>query len=204
MSESSTEPRPYLTLGLRLRKMRQQSKETTAEVSGAVEIDVDMLERFERGCELPDEDILLLLINHFGLGDDEAVDLWELAGYDQRDMLCDHDHEQMPKKTLDIESRMAKQPVVLLTLDTRVVYSNGAEIVADQNGLIMSFTQFSDANQGPVPVARVGMSLRQAEQMLGVLERALLRGKYGTGPKALPSSRNARISKKRRKETGSE
>lgn len=178
---------PYAVLGKRLRIMRQKCKESAAEVSGAVEIDIDTLERYERGLEVPSEDILMLLINHFGLGDDEAVSLWEMAGYDQHDMFCDHDHSQDDMRPQD-GPRMVKQPIVLLAMDTRVVYTNGAEVVADKNGVVLSFTQFTDANQGPVPVARVGMSYEQAGQVLETLQRTLLHAKYAHGPKALPHS----------------
>lgn len=175
MSEQkhSTE-QPYQSLGLRLRKMRQKSQESAAEVSGAVEIDTELLERIEQGVELPSEDILMLLISHFGLGDDEAVTLWELAGYD---------HHQINE-----EPRMTKQPVVLLALESRVVYSNGMEVVADKNGVVMNFTQHVDQSQGAVPVARVGMSYEQAESVLSVLQKALMHGKYSRKPKALPAS----------------
>lgn len=166
--------------------MRQHLSESMAEVSGAVEIDVDELERIEQGLALPSEDILMLLISHFGIGDDEAVRLWELAGYDQRDIISDGEytprdsgHEHMP--------RMSKQPVVVLALDARVVYSNDLEVIADRNGVVMNFTQMIDANQGAVPVARVGMSYKQAENVLATLQRALLRGKYATGLPGLPS-----------------
>jgi hypothetical protein len=187
-AQNSSDSQPYQNLGLRLRIMRQKFKESAAEVSGAVEIDVDMLKRFEQGAELPSEDILMLLISHFDLGDDEAVNLWELAGYDQQDMFCDHDHEHEPDRVQNGgETRMMKQPVVLLALESRVAYTNGAEIVGDKNGLVVNFTQFVDAAQGAVPVARVGMSYEQAENVLASLQRALLHGRYGRGPKSLPA-----------------
>jgi DNA-binding XRE family transcriptional regulator len=197
MSEQdSSKQQPYSTLGSRLKGMRQKLQESTAEVSGAVEIDIDTLQRIEQGKELPSEDILMLLINHFGLCDDEAVDLWEMAGYDQRDIFCDHDQPQQVRD----EPRLTKQPVVLLALDSRVVYSNGAEVVADKNGLIMSFTQFVDTSQGPVPVARVGMSYEQAEQVIETLQRAVLRGKYAGSPKRLPMPRASIIKKSRKRQ----
>lgn len=194
MSEQdSSKHQPYKMLGSHLKSARQKLKESAAEVSGAVEIDIETLQRIEQGKELPSEDILMLLINHFGLCDDEAVNLWEMAGYDQHDIFCD-DYENT--KPQDDHQRMNRQPVVLLALDSRVVYSNGAEVVADKNGLVLSFTQFIDANQGPVPVARVGMSHEQAGQLLETLQRAILHAKY-SGPKALPAPR--KTSKQTRK-----
>lgn len=200
MSESSRHSntpknQPYIQLGLRLRDMRQKHKETAAEVSGAVEIDTATLERFEQGVELPSEDILMLLINHFGLGDDEAVSLWELAGYDQIDGLYDAARSRNPD-----ESRMSKHPVIVFALDSRVVYSNGSEIVADKNGVVMNFSQFTDSKQGPVPVARVGMSYEQAESVLKSLQQTLLHGKYAPKLKGLPAPKPSAETKHNKRE----
>jgi len=82
MSEQKQNTPPFKTLGTHLKYLREQVRESLAEVSGAVEIDVNVLERIEQGFERPSEDILLLLISHFAMPDQEAVQLWELAGYD--------------------------------------------------------------------------------------------------------------------------
>lgn len=182
MSDQNTpEKTPYQTLGMYLQKMRQKLQESTAEVSGAVEIDIDALERIEKGLELPSEDILMLLISHFGLREDEAVNLWEMAGYNQSDRTWD----QQPTQRDD--QHFTKQPVVVLAMDARVVYTNGIEVISDNSGVVMNFTQLTDQAQGNVPVARVGMSYEQAEQVLATLQHALLHGRYMSGPKALPS-----------------
>src|SRR3954469_20349750 len=82
---------PFKTLGEKLKIIRQKLHESVAEVSGAVEIEEQVLSRIEQGHERPSEDILLLLINHFGMQDDDAAKLWQLAGYDQP-----HDHDHSP------------------------------------------------------------------------------------------------------------
>ena len=157
-------------------RLRQKRQETVDEVSGAVEIDAVVLERIEQGIELPSEDILLLLISHFDIQDDEAVQLWELAGYDKYD---DRNAAEPP--------HLSKQPVVMVFgLDTRVVYSNGIGVSADPSGVVMNFTQYVDPTQQAVPVARIGMSREQAEKVLETLQQALLRDKYARGPKTLP------------------
>lgn len=175
MSENSKTP-PYQSLGRQLSRLRQKRQETVDEVSGAVEIDAAALERIEQGIELPSEDILLLLISHFDIQDDEAVQLWELAGYDRYD---DRNSVEQPQLT--------KQPVLMvLGLDTRIVYSNGVNVSADPSGVVMSFTQYVDPTQQALPIARVGMSREQAEIVLETLQQALLRDKYTRGPKSLP------------------
>jgi transcriptional regulator with XRE-family HTH domain len=179
MSEQNPKS-PYKSLGMQLLKLRQRLQESAAEVSGAVEIDLEMLERIENGMELPSEDILLLLINHFNVRDDEAVKLWELAGYDQHEHNGAHADEQ----------HLSKHPVVmLLGMDARVVYTNGVDVSADPSGVVLNFTQYTDPSQAATPIARVGMSHEQAQKVLESLQQALLRSKYAAGPKALPAPR---------------
>src|SRR6266705_3475310 len=87
---------PFKSLGERLKGLRQKLQESVAEVSGAVEIEEKALERMEQGYERPSEDILLLLINHFNIQDDEAAGLWKLAGYDPP---RPHEHDMQEELT---------------------------------------------------------------------------------------------------------
>ena len=48
MNEQSRRQRPYRTLGWHLKIAREQLRESAAEVSGAVEIDLEVLEKIER------------------------------------------------------------------------------------------------------------------------------------------------------------
>lgn len=176
---------PHKTFGKYLKTMRQRLQESLGETSGAVEIEVEQLDRFERGAELPSEDILMLLISHFGLQDDEAVELWEMAGYDRETGFStqdsrNHDHGH--------EEGQARQgiPVMLLAIDNRVMYTNGVEIVADDSGMVLNFMQNGNEKDQRYPVSRIGMSHEQAEQMLQLLQRAILDKKYMSGPKQLP------------------
>ena len=79
--QDKSESAPYRTLGNKLKALRENAKETLADASGAVEIDVKLLASYELGQARPSEDVLLLLISHFGAKDEEAVKLWEMAGY---------------------------------------------------------------------------------------------------------------------------
>jgi|SRR5665213_2656153 len=174
MSESNA---PYTTLGKHLKYVREQSRQSLAEVSGAVEIDEQTLERIESGRERPAEDILLLLISHFGVQDQEAVQLWELANYDG----------EIPEQIkIDADLRANGKPVVMLmAIDMRTIYSDGLDINLGKTGMTLNFTQTLD-QQKAMPVARVGMSYEQAEQVLAHLQHALLRAKYGTNQRILP------------------
>ena len=176
-----SEPRqtPFMTLGKHLKYVREQSKQSLAEVSGAVEIDAAVLERIEAGTERPHEDILLLLISYFNIQDQEAVQLWELAGYEG----------EVPDKLRSIEEVRVndKAMVMLLAIDVRTMYSDGLDIDATETGMTLTFTQAA-AKQTKSPIARVGISYDQAEQVMRQLQQALLQRRYNHGPKQLPPS----------------
>ena len=175
MSESES---PYITLGSHLRYVREQSHQSLSEVSGAVEIHEEQLERIEAGRERPSEDILLLLISHFGVQDREAVQLWELAEYDS-DM---PDDIRSDPQAADLHG---KPVVMLLAVDVRTMYSDGLEISVNPAGVTVNFTQAVNQSQ-QASVARVGMSHAQAEQVIRAMQQALLRAKYLSDTKLLP------------------
>jgi hypothetical protein len=176
MSESKT---PYKSLGSHLKYVREQSRQSLMEVSGAVEIDQRSLERIEAGIERPAEDILLLLISHFGVADREAVQLWELANYDS-----DMPDQIRPEAEPQLSS---KNVVMLVGFDTRTVYSDGLEVIWNDSGATLNFTQTVGANQH-MPVAKLGMSHDQVEQVISALQRAMLQAKYVGNTKLLPPS----------------
>lgn len=163
-------------LGARLKQLREQSKETVAEVSGAVEIDSDVLAGFELGKDRPSEDILLLLISHFSTKDDEAITLWRLAGYDER-VLQDRDTIR------DYDDADDKQGAMVLPMDLRIVYTDMVHVLVNDFGLVMNFLQTSGVGNKPLAIARVGMSREHAQSVLEVLQKTLAQ----TEPKALPS-----------------
>lgn len=175
---------PFKMLGDHLKYMREQLKESLLEVSGAVEIDADDLQRIEQGSERPSEDILLLLIQHYNMQDQEAVQLWELAGYDS------DDSPHKAKMEANAAALMQnKQLVMLLAMDVRTMYSDGVDISINDAGLTMNFTQTTGEGQHQA-VGRIGMSYDQAAEVLKTLEQALLRAKYLNHRKSLPAPRN--------------
>lgn len=147
-------------LGQKLKTIRQQLQETIDDVSGAVEIDRDSLERIERGVERPAEDILLLLINHFGMKDKEANALWLLAGYE----LPNVEQEQ-------VEDLIERNLVVVMALDPRIMYSDGVQITVNNSGVVMNFSQGMGNRQ--LTTGRIGMSREQAWNVLRVLQDTL-------------------------------
>ena len=170
--------KPFTSLGSHLKYVREQAKQSLAEVSGAVEIDEAYLARIEAGLERPAEDILLLLISHFGVKDREAVQLWESAEYDSA----------IPdeiKPDQEINNLTNKPMLMLLAMDMRTVYSDGLEIIANPAGVTLNFTQTLNPTQ-TAPVARVGISPQQAELIVKQLQTALLHARYSSNYKLLP------------------
>jgi transcriptional regulator with XRE-family HTH domain len=170
--QEHTSNMPYKSLGNHLRYLRQQIEESVAEVSGAVEIDIEELEKIEQGIARPTEDILMLLINHFDVQDTEAVRLWDLAGYDgPRGDRLSLGNDLLNKTT-----------TLLLAIDTRTMYTDGVLASANKQGVEITFTH----GRGQ-PVARLGMSREQANQVIHTLQIALLKSQYLDGPQALPA-----------------
>jgi len=164
---------PFKQLGERLKTIRQKLHESVAEVSGAVEIDEPTLQRIEQGNERPTEDILMLLISHFGMQDDEAAGLWQLAGYDQP-RSHRHDHDQ--------DEQQGKAAILVMAVDPRVIYSDSVQVTANRNGVVMAFSQ-SGGTPNALTTARIGMSREQAKAVIHTLQEALNRSE----PRQLPS-----------------
>lgn len=180
-----SEHRPYRILGGRLRLAREQLRESVVEVSGAVEIEADKLEKIEQGLNRPPEEILLLLINHLQFEDDEAMRLWELAGYNN-------------STNFGLNTDSSKQVTVNLPADTRVLYTDMVHVIVNNYGLVINFLQGTGPNNQTMVVARVGMSKDHARSVLELLQQSLNQAEaQSKSVKALPAPKT----KKNRPET---
>lgn len=180
-----SEPKRYMqqkVLGKKLRLLRERLQETIAETSGAVEIEPNLLEQIEKGHQRPSEDILLLLLTHFDAQEDEAVNLWELAGYEGLEDSAD-------------DNPAAKSVYMLIAPDNRVMYTDIVDISTSKHGVVLNFMQ-SQGIDKPQTVSRVGMSREHAQNVITNLQRAL--DQTTQTPKALPApkdSKNYRLEK---------
>lgn len=173
MSEQGKTSYPFRPLGLRLKQIREKLRESVVEVSGAVEIDPDFLAAIEQGKQRPSEDILLLLISHFGTKEDEATKLWEMAGYDQN---------AIPMSNMVNDDRSnTVQTVVIMPIDMRISYTDQVHIMINDYGVVMNFMQANGLSNNPLTVARLGMSKEHAKSVLEVLQKTLAESE----PKAL-------------------
>lgn len=158
MSETN---QPYKILGRQLRRLREGLHQSLAEVSGAIELEPEMLAKMEQGLERPTEDILVLLLNHFNLPEEQAEKLWQLAGYED-------------DKTAKIDELSALKPLVMLVQpDTRVIYSDQVKVMVNDSGVVLNFLQDQTGQGQRSVVARVGMSRLQANNVVKILQETL-------------------------------
>ena len=150
---------PFKPLGLSLKRLRQRLQETLAEVSGAVEIDADYLDQIEQGHSRPSEDILELLINHFDIKDEDAKQLWQLAGYESDEAA-----------------------VAVLPADVRIAYTDMLNVIVNDFGVTLQFMQTNGPDHKPLIVSRLGMSKDHARNIVNLMQRTLNQAE----PKALP------------------
>jgi transcriptional regulator with XRE-family HTH domain len=148
---------PFRTLGRQLKALRNRANESIAEASGAVEIEAEKLASFELGQARPTEDVLLLLISHFGAKDDEAVRLWEMAGYGLDKIPVTHNANE----ELIVPAAQSLEP--------RVLFTDIVDVTVNNYGVVMNFMQGGSPNAKPVSVARVGMSREHAKSVLEIL-----------------------------------
>lgn len=148
-------------MGKQLKALRARANETLAEASGAVEIDVRELADFELGHARPSEDVLLLLISHFGAKDDEAIQLWETAGYGIEKIPVAH----MANDTVGGSPETKEE--------TRVLFTDVVDVTVNNYGVVMNFMQSGGPANKPSVVARVGMSREHAKSVLEILQITL-------------------------------
>ncbi len=162
MSELSHNP--FAELGAKLRRLRERRQETLEDASGAAEIDPPTLKSYEDGIERPEEDILHVLIHHFDANDEQADELWSLAGYRSFDT---------DKPQSDDTSFQPTPAMFVLPIDGRILYSDSVHVAVNKQGVVLNFMQ----NVGPdgkiLPVSRIGMSKEHAKAMIQLLTDCL-------------------------------
>ena len=173
---------PFRPLGKQLKALRDRANETLAEASGAVEIDVRTLASYELGHSRPGEEILLLLISHFGAKDEEAIRLWELAGYGMSKIPAAHMTSEEPHTLTATENQ-----------EMRVLFTDVVDVIVNSYGVVMKFMQGTGPNAQPTIVSKVGMSREHAKSVLHILQATLSQTeRTAVGPKKLTSPDDAR------------
>jgi transcriptional regulator with XRE-family HTH domain len=181
--------KPFQKLGDELKGIRQKHHESLAEVSGAVEIDIDFLERIEIGQECPSEDLLMLLISHFGMDEEDSLSLWQLAGYYYAQTNIDRN---------PLLSDQSRSVVIMMSLDSRILYSDDAEVSVDKKGVVVNFLQQGVLTNQRIPIARIGMSHEQAKNLLQSLHQSLINGSMPPAQKRLMVSKPRKMPKSKK------
>lgn len=148
---------PNKNIGEFLKARRERLNESLAEVSGAVEIDIDYLQRIEVGTELPSEDILILLMSHFSVDESEARNLLRLAGYSN------------PDDANLVDEQIAKQIFMLMPMMIPVLMADDVVVTPGTSTVTLAFSQPGNST----PVAKVGLSKDQAARLLRQLHECL-------------------------------
>ncbi len=170
---------PSKKIGQFLKNRRQALHESIAEVSGAVEIDIDLLQNIESGSVLPSEDILLLLISHFEISENQAMKLLDIAGYDK----VSASSNTIP----GLDEKSMKQLFMMVPVDNRILYSNGVDVSVTKNGIVLNFLQ-QGVDGKASSVSRIGMSKEQLVDTIGILQASLTMTQPKKERKQLPSS----------------
>lgn len=158
---------PSKELGAKIKRLREQWKQSLVEVSTTLEIDETELKGIESGKILPTEQLLDLIINHFHLSEEQASELHALAAVN---------HAHIPgglpgNSSGSIEEMLMKQIVMYMPVDNRVVYTDTMNATVNKHGMVLQFLQ--SQNGKSVPVSQVGMSREHAEKMLKVITTTL-------------------------------
>jgi transcriptional regulator with XRE-family HTH domain len=177
---------PYKLLGQKIKSLRKSFDESIKDVSSAVEIDPSELLKIESGLIRPSEEVLIQIISHFNLSDNEALSFWQLANYDNQPAMLNNITSNLFSKLMN--DNQVSNLIMLFPVEQRPFYSDHLEIILGESGLVINFNQ--KINNQVIPISKIGMSLEQAKVLYQTLESALLQSKYNSGPKKLNSPKN--------------
>ncbi|MEK7626213.1 MAG: helix-turn-helix transcriptional regulator [Patescibacteria group bacterium] len=162
-SNKNDQNQPFQDLGAKIRSLREQWNQSIGELSGTLELDEALLHAIESGKTLPSEDILDMIIEHFLLTDEQADELLKT--------IEDYDTKTQEALGRGLEDALTKQMVMLMPLDSKVVYTDSMQATVNQGGVVIQFSQ--QINGQSTPVSRVGMSREHAEKMIEVLKETI-------------------------------
>jgi DNA-binding XRE family transcriptional regulator len=154
----------FKAFGKELKTIREKAQETIDDVCAAVEMDTQTVVDLELGKTQPSEDLVLMLISHFALGEMQAIKLWQLAGYS-------------PAKTsmtgLSPDGKGIVQMAFISAADARIIYTDMVHVSANQFGVVVNFLQGLGGNSQPLAVSRIGMSHAHAKSLIEVLQKTV-------------------------------
>lgn len=176
---------PHKALGEKIKHLREQWKQSVDEVSTTLEIDETELKQIESGKVLPNDHMLDMIINHFLLSEEQALELRAIAALHQANT-----HEGLLG---GIEDMLTRQVVMYLPVDNRIVYTDSMNATVNKHGMILQFMQSQNGKNSPV--SQVGMSREHAQRMLKVIQTTLQKYDKSQETKLLPAPDSSKTKK---------
>lgn len=153
----------YKKFGQILRAYRLRRNLNITSVGEAISINRTYLSKLENGHERPSIDVLNRLVHHYSLSENEASDLFLLAGYksgvvilNRREVINNMDKLNKPEQggvQINLNSNLS------------VLYSDSVFVTSNPYGVLLDFA----VNMGPTNqqnvVSRIGMSKEHAKAL---------------------------------------
>jgi len=152
-------------LGQKLKSYRQSANKDIKDIAEAIESDTITITKIESGQHSLDEETLALLISHFKLDESQATELWKMAGYEAIEL--DGIDEINIEQTQKIDK---KQIRISLPSDVKVLYSDMAQVISNEYGVVLQFIQTAPGNNAIV-ISRIGMSSKHAQSFAKMLQQ---------------------------------
>jgi transcriptional regulator with XRE-family HTH domain len=152
---------PYDKLGAKIKAMRLKANETILGLAEALEIGRAKLSQIERGLIKPSEDEVAMLINRYKVPGQKAEQLWEMAGYDNNDLVPDEVMHEISQKIV--------KTVVVMPADARITYTDMVNTSVNNYGMVLNFMQTASNGLPAMAIARVGMSIEHARSVAKVI-----------------------------------
>lgn len=167
---------PFLNFGERIRKYRMQKGENITQAAQALELDRTYLSRLENGHLQPARKLLEKICNYYSITEDEASEVFTLAGYPGKDIV-------MRTKNREEVNQMEENQITGVKSDrgieinvpgnTVVLYTDSAFVTTNEFGCTIDFAQRLGSTNKHNVVTRVGMSKSHMRALIKALQDRL-------------------------------
>jgi transcriptional regulator with XRE-family HTH domain len=163
--------------GEKIKEFRRLRGLTSQELAGKLSVSRSYLARLENGYDKPSQEFLRKLSKNLSLSDEQAKQIWDLAGYTSSGFIIDRENrkgvvEEVNNGEVETGKEMKKEIQVSMK-DVPVLYSDSAFVTANQFGIVFDFAQSIGSTNNQNVVARIGMSIDHARALSEVLRKRL-------------------------------
>lgn len=158
------------TIGMSLRKLRKQRKESLEQTAKAVGVERSYLNKVELDKIHPSVKLLDKLIGHFSVEGNNATDLRQRAGHIPFPIISGQSGKEgnyMADQSIVAPSASAQ--VNVNPLATPVLFTDSTFVSSSNYGLVLDIAQTVGGQQHNV-VARVGMSFDHAKKLIEIIQ----------------------------------